>query len=291
MNKSVMYKLILSLVLVFNSAHAGLMKPENAQQYRDILIVGGNRSSYYMLKDESLVYKVKGPQRIKIYSRAALTRNGSKSNDFEFEIQLNGNQPLLVHHQQKVSKAVKSPEHPNHYYTISAKDFINIPAGVNEITLRPKKKSNPVLVRVLEDAGGVRGKRQRIDALSEQSPVKLISSGKSISYYPLRKDHPLYVTLEGPANLEITTRLGFEPQMGREEDYRLQILDNGHIIGTYYFSTSRSQETSVAGQNGVSSGKWRSCDIKLSKGIHEIKLKLLDEERQVFVKLTQISED
>ncbi|NQV49054.1 MAG: hypothetical protein HQ507_01050, partial [Candidatus Marinimicrobia bacterium] len=94
MNKSLINKLVLSIVLISNTLHAGVIKPEQAQQHRDILVVSGNRSSYYMLKDESLVYKVKGPQRIKIYSRAALTRNGSKSNDFEFEIQLNGNQPL-----------------------------------------------------------------------------------------------------------------------------------------------------------------------------------------------------
>ena len=289
MNKSLLNKLVLSFVLISISLHAGVIKPEQAQQHRDILVVSGNRSSYYMLKDESLVYKVKGPQRIKIYSRAALTRNGSKSNDFEFEIQLNGNQPLVAQHQQKVSKGVKSPEHPNHYYSKFAKDFINIPAGVNEVTLRPKKKSNPVLVRVLEDEGGVKGKRKRVDALSEQSPVKLISNGKFISYYPLKKDHPLFVTMEGPANLEIMTRLGFDPQMGREEDYRLQVLDNGKVLGTYYFSTSRSGQTRVEGQDDVVSGRWRSCDIKLGKGMHEIKLKLLDEERQVFVKLTQIS--
>ena len=291
MNKSVMCKYLLSFVLVFNAVYAGVIKPENAQQHRDILVVSGNRSSYYLLKDESLVYKVKGPQRIKIYSRAALTHNGSKSNDFEFEIQLNGNQPLQAHHQQQVSKAVKSPEHPNHFYTKSARDYVNIPAGVNEITLRPKKKSNPVLIRIVEDAGGVKGKRKQVDALSEQSPVRLVSNGKAVSYYPLLKDHPLFVTMEGPANLEITTRLGYDPQMGEEEDYRLQILDNNHVLGTYYFSTSRSEETRVEGQLNLSTGKWRSCDIKLGKGMHEIKLKLLDEGRQVFVKLTQISGD
>ncbi len=284
-----MYKVLLSFVLILSSITAGVIKPEDAKKYRDILVVSGNRSSYYTLKGESLVYKVKGPQRIKIYSRAVLTSKKAKSKSYGYEIQLNGNTPLQVNHQQKLSKGVKAPEHPNHYYTKATQDYISIPAGVNEVILRPKKRSGPVLIRMLEDKQAPKGKKQRIDALSESAPVKLIANNKSLSYYTLFKNHPLYVTLEGPANLEVTSRLGFDPQMGREEDYRLQVLDNGKVKGTYYFSTGRSEETSVKDQNAVVPGKWRSCDVKLGKGMHEIKLRLLDEDRQVFIKLNRIT--
>jgi hypothetical protein len=79
--------------------------------------------------------------------------------------------------------------------------------------------------------------------------------------------------------------------MGREEDYRIQVLDNGKVVGTYYFSTDRSEVTTVDGQNGVVPGAWRSCDVKLGKGMHEIKLRLMDKDRQVFIKLNQIIGD
>lgn len=278
----------LLLTLILASIHAGVIKPENAKKYRDILIVSGNRSSYYTLKDESLVYQVKGPQRIKIYSRAVLSRKSSKSKSYGFEIQLNGNQPLQVEHQQKRSKGVKSPQHPNHYFSKSATDYISIPAGVNEVIIRPKKRSGPVLIRVLEDTKKARGKKKRVDALSEEAPVKLVANNKTLSYYGLRRNHPLFVTLEGPVNLEVVSRLGFSPEMGREEDYRLQVLDNGKVVGTYYFSTDRSEQTIVKDQNGMVPGKWRSCDVKLGKGMHEIKLRLLDENRQAYVKLSRV---
>ncbi|NQV14012.1 hypothetical protein HQ531_01035 [bacterium] len=279
----------IGFLLIFASVNAGVIKPEDAKQYRDILTVSGNRSSYYTLNDASLVYKVKGPQRIKIYSRAVLSAKSSKSKSYGFEIQLNGNQPLQVEHQQKWSRGVKSPQHPNHYFSKSATDFISIPAGVNDVIIRPKKRSGPVLIRVVEDTKGAKGKKKRVDALSEEAPVKLVANNKTLSYYALRKDHPLFVTLEGPVNLEIVSRLGFDPQMGREEDYRLQVLHNGKVVGTYYFSTDRSEETLVQDQSGVVPGKWRSCDVKLGKGIHEIKLRLLDENRQAFVKLSRIN--
>ncbi len=291
MNRSAVYKILLSLVLISSVVVAGVIKPEDAKKYRDILNVSGNRSSYYKLNDEALVYKIKGPQRIKIYSRAILSRKSSKSKSYGFEIQLNGNMPLQVNHQQKRTSKVKSPQHPNHYYTKSAIDYINVPAGINEVILRPKKTSTPVLVRVLEDKKPPIGKKKRVEPLSEEAPVKLISNGKALSYYSLRRDHPLFVTMEGPLNLEITSRLGFDPQMGREEDYRLQVLDNGKVVGTYYFSSDRSEETEVAGQNNVVPGRWRSCDVKLGKGMHEIKLRLLDKDRQIFVKLNQIIGD
>ena len=289
-NKMAYMKILLSL-LIFGSVSAGVIKPQDAKKQRDILIVSGNRSSYYTLEGQPLVYKVKGPQRIKIYSRAVLSSKKDKSKSFGFEIQLNGNQPLQVNHQQKYSKGVKSPQHPNHYFSKSAIDYISVPAGVNEVSIRPKKRGERIVIRVLEDHNAPKGKKKRVDALSEESPIKLISNGKHLSYYAMSKDHPLFVTMEGPVNLEITSRLGFSPQMGREEEYRIQVLDNGKIVGTYYFSTDRSEVTTVDGQNGVVPGSWRSCDVKLGKGMHEIKLRLMDENRQVYIKLNQIIGD
>ena len=288
MNPILMFKKLAILLLILSTSFAGVIKPADAKKHRDILVVSGNRSSYYTLDDESLVYKVNGPQRIKIYSRAVLNTRKGKSKAFGFEVQLNGNQPLQVNHQQKYSKGVKSPQHPNHYFSKASTDYISIPAGVNEVIIRPKKRSDPILIRVLEDAQAPRGKKKRVDALSEEAPIKLISKGKRLSYYAMRKDHPLFVTLEGPVNLEITSRLGFDAQMGREEDYRLQILDNGKVVGTYYFTSDRSEVTTVDGQKDVVPGSWRSCDVKLGEGMHEIKLRILDEDRQVFIKLNQV---
>jgi hypothetical protein len=283
-----MFKKLIILTLILSSTFAGVIKPQDAKKNRDILIVSGNRSSYYSLDGESLVYKVKGPQRIKIYSRAVLSSKRKKSKLFGFEVQLNGNQPLQVNHQQRYSKGVKSPQHPNHYFSKSAIDYISVPAGVNQVTIRPKKRGERVVLRVLEDNQAPRGKKKRIDALSEEAPIKLISNDKHLSYYAMTKDHPLFVTLEGPVNLEVTSRLGFTPEMGREEDYRIQVLDNGKVVGTYYFSTDRSEVTTVEGQNEVVPGRWRSCDIKLGKGMHEIKLRIMDKDRQVFIKLNRI---
>ena len=289
-SKMTYVKIILSLLMI-GSAVAGVIKPQDAKKQRDILIVSGNRSSYYTLDGQSLVYKVKGPQRIKIYSRAVLSSKKGKSKSFGFEIQLNGNQPLQVNHQQKYSKGVKSPQHPNHYFSKSAIDYISVPPGVNEVTIRPKKRGERIVVRVLEDSNAPKGKKKRVDALSEEEPIKLISKGKRLSYYAMTKAHPLFVTMEGPVNLEITSRLGFGPQMGREEDYRIQVLDNGKVVGTYYFSSDRSEVTTVENHNELVPGGWRSCDVKLGKGMHEIKLRLMDEDRQVFIKLNQIIGD
>lgn len=279
------------MLLILSSTFAGVIKPQDGKKFRDILVVSGNRSSYYTLDKTPLVYEVKGPQRLKIYSRTVLSSRKSKSQSFGFEVQLNGNQPLKVNHKQKYSRGVKSPQHPNHYFSKAAIDYINVPAGVNQVTIIPKKKGKRVVVRVLEDRKAPKGKKRRVDALSEEAPIKLVSKGKSVSYYALAKERPLFVTLEGPVNLEITSRLGFGPEMGREEDYRIQVLDNGKVKGTYYFTTNRSEVTSVQGQKDIVPGSWRSCDVKLGKGMHEIKLRLMDKDRQVYVKLNRILGD
>jgi hypothetical protein len=50
----------------------------------------------------------------------------------------------------------------------------------------------------------------------------------------------------------------------------------------------RSEETEVIGHSDMVPGKWRSCDVKLGKGMHEIKLRLLDDQRTVYLKLNEI---
>jgi len=286
-----MFKKLIILALFTSSLFAGVIKPQEGKAFRDILIVSGNRSSYYTLDKEALVYDVKGPQRIKVYSRAVLNKKRSKSQSFGFQVQLNGDDPLKVAHKQKYSKGVKSPQHPNHYFTRAAIDYINVPAGVNRVTIRPAEKGGPVLIRVLEDNKAPQGKKKRVEAKTEEEPIKLISNGKRLSYYSLTREQPLFVTLKGPVNLEITSRLGFEPQMGREGEYRIQVLDNGKVVGTYYFSTVRSEITTVEGHKDIVPGSWRSCDVKLGKGMHEVKLRLMDGDRQVFVKLNEIVGD
>jgi len=280
---------LMLLVLMTNLSFARVIKPNDAQDRQDILVVSGKRSSYYTLKDRSLVYAVKGPERLKIYSRAVMFKKTGGTQSYGFEFQINGTQPLQVNHKQSRSKGVKSPQHPNHYFTKPAKDYINIPAGVNELIIRPQKHTDPILLRVLKDRQTPRGRKRRVDALSEEAPVILILNSRRLSYYALREAQPLFVNLEGPANLEITSRLAFDPQMGLEEDYRLQILDNGKLVGTYYFTTNRSDQTTVESQQSVVPGKWRSCTVQLAdQGLHEVKLRLLDEDRQVFIKLKQI---
>lgn len=286
-----MFKKILVLALILSSAFGAVIKPQDGKKLRDILVVSGNRSSYYTVNKKELVYDVKGPQRIKIYSRAVLSSKRSKSQPYGFEVQLNGEDPLKVNHKQKISRGVKSPQHPNHYFSRAAIDYINVPAGVNKVIIRPKKGSVPVMVRVLEDKKAPKGKKKRVEALSAEEPIKLVSKGKSLSYYALSKDHPLFVTMEGPVNLEITSRLGFGPQMGREESYRIQVQDNGKIVGTYYFLTERSEITTVDGHKEIVPGSWRSCDVKLGKGMHEIKLRLMDKDKQAFIKLNQVLGD
>ena len=100
---------------------------------------------------------------------------------------------------------------------------------------------------------------------------------------------PLQVAVKGPKILRVTSRLLFENWMGDEEAYRLQLKEGKDIFGTYYFSTDRSDKSSLKSNDEIVPGKWRTCEIKLSEGDHIITVKVLEKDKTVLLRFLEFN--
>ncbi|PIZ61613.1 MAG: hypothetical protein COY19_12150, partial [Candidatus Marinimicrobia bacterium CG_4_10_14_0_2_um_filter_48_9] len=171
----------------------------------------------------------------------------------------------------------------------AAKDFFTVPEGQHTIKLVPNPEGEPVIIRVLEDLTSSAGKKLRLVPLVKQDPVKIRVAGSALSYYELTPGEDLQLSVNGAGTLETVSRLGFENWMGSEQDYRIQVWDGGKLLGTYYFTSDRSDQSEIDGHKELVPGKWRSCRISLPAGNHKLKIRLLDKERQAFVRFALIT--
>ncbi len=283
-----MLKRTVILAALVSLVSADLLKPANGSKQKEILTISENRRVYYDLESDPLTYLINGPVRLKIYSRSVYARKTSESQRYNFTVRIDEGNPINIQHTQRITTSVKSSMHPNHYYSRSAIDYLNIPAGPHEVHFYRDKKSKPTLIRVLEIDLKPEGSKKRLEPLEKATPVSVQANGKSLRYFELSNDNPLYVQVDGPTNFEVITRLAFQTWMGREQDYRLQVWDNGKLAGTFYFSGERSEVSTVAGRDDLVPGKWRSCYIPITKGQHKLKIKLLDNDRSVYVRMNRI---
>lgn len=281
--------LVMALMATLVSA-ADLLKPSNGQNSKEILTIQGTRRVYYQIEKKPLVYEITGPTRIKIYSRTAESKRTKDYIPFSFQVQIDEQVPVQMQHKQKLTNKVKSGNRPDYYYSRSAVDYLNIPAGKHLVNISRERRGQPVLLRVLDYDPKPSGSRKQLTPLEKAKPVKITAGDKNLKYYELSTAEPLYVNLDGPTNLELITRLAFETWMGREQDYRIQVWDSGKLLGTYYITGERSEVSTIEDQAELVPGKWRSIYVPLGKGSHEIKIRILDDDRRVFVKMNRIQE-
>ena len=89
---------------------------------------------------------------------------------------------------------------------------------------------------------------------------------KTRLWYPLKKDKQLQYEINGPASVKIYTRVEFD-NGNPKDDYYMRIREDGYDLGTYYFNTEKSEQSSVS-KTGNTVGKWRSVWLNIPKGKH-----------------------
>lgn len=280
MNQTVYFKnliFILSLLVFVTSLDATLLKPSENGEKKEILIINKKRRVYYPIQGDGISYIVKGPTRLEFISRFPVLKNKKKSHSFEYSIVLNQNDTIQVNHRYKVQKSIKSVQHPIHKYTYSGNYFINIPDGNHHIQLIASASSKyPVLSRVLsKDFERTKGNIKDISPMVHQSVIPLEIQGKSKEYYACTKEIPLQIESKGPKTIKMFSRLVFDSQMGTEASYRLKVKNGTKVIGTYYFNTEKSSETTIPNHPDWVPGKWRSCEFPVPKGRQIYTIELL----------------
>ncbi len=288
MSRNPFYKLVqitlIGLLVLLNAAEGKVLSPKETDQ-KEILTINGKRRSYYQLHGNSLTYEIKGPKRIKIIARRAVPKRDEQEKTFGYQLQLDSLSAVSVEHSAFKSKGVTSSQHPGHAYTKSGHYYVNIPDGNNLVTINPmKKRSKPVLIRVVENKTDKPKNLGTFIQPDSSVTHHITQQGKRVRYTPLAFGNSFQISGKDFSQILIYSRLAFQNWMNGVDTYRLKISKGQELIGTYFFSTERSEISEVEEDKTVIPAKWRSCEILVESDDSPYTIELLDEGKLVYVR-------
>lgn len=103
--------------------------------------------------------------------------------------------------------------------------------------------------------------------------VTLIYQEKEHSYYRMNSEKPVKLSVVGPTELKVITRLEFNRRMKGKHSYQIQINEDDQLIQTRQYRTYKSDVASYHEVSSLSPGRSRSFLISVPKGKHVYTLK------------------
>ena len=276
--------IITLLAILLSSGIAKTVTPEQKDK-KEILIIGEKRRTYYQLHRDELVYNIKGPLRLRVIARRAVPRRDNKLQPFGYSMILDKEDELTVKHEQKRSKGVTSPQHPGHGYTHSGKYYLNIPSGLHTLVLRPlTKRSSPVLIRLLTDRFEKKVEGRLLIPDDETTLKHLQVEEKKYRYYQLIPGNKIAVSIEEAKEIVVLSRLAFEDGMPSEENYRLRIRKDEKLLGTYFFTSEKSDVSTIVEDKDIVPGKRRTAEVEVDGSASTVTVELLDKGKRVYIR-------
>ena len=276
--------ILILLPLLFSAGWTKTVSPAQKDK-KEILIIGEKRRTYYQLHRDELVYEIQGPQRLRIIARRAVPRRDNKLQLFGYSMILDEEDELTVKHEQKRSKGVTSPQHPGHGYTHSGKYYLNIPSGLHTLVIRPlTKRSSPVLIRLLTERFEKKVEGRLLIPDDEITLKHLQVEEKKYRYYQLIPGNKIAVSIEEAKEIVVLSRLAFEDGMPSEENYRLRIRKDGKLLGTYFFTSEKSDVSTIVEDKDIVPGKRRTAEVEVNGTASTLTVELLDKGKRVYIR-------
>ena len=265
------------LLAVVASAAAG-SRPIRPTGYREAItltIEGEHRSYWSFDLSAPLEFEVRGPGRVKLITRLALGpadtagaygiavhRNGEEISRQEFEIlpAIGAGGGAAAQWGRHRNLAFDVPAGPQRYRVVVEGSAGLLVAG------RP---------RFLPPARSRR--RVSITPAKYDRVLTLVRDEKEITYYRVTPDSPIELTLVGPTDLQVTTRLEFDRNMkGASHCYAVDVCEKGTSLARASFEVDRSQVCDYPGHPEIVPGVVKTFRVRLDEGPHEIEIRLGD---------------
>ncbi len=96
--------------------------------------------------------------------------------------------------------------------------------------------------------------------------VNVVVNGNEKSYYLLTKTNTLKINVDGPAKLEVLTRLSLPQKHSATEKYSVKITEGGDVVKLYSTSTEKSEATYK--NINLVPGKSRKFTLEVPEGTH-----------------------
>ena len=261
--------LLLYLATLNAKVHAPIGSEENIK-----LTIHGKELTYYEL-DNGLIYDDIGKQydigdsiQVSIYSRTIMASPDKKNKKYGFRVTINDNESLQLKYKKEGSD-VTSLERPGWSYSKSGIWYFYLPIKENgyKIKIEPLDKKPIIYLRLTSNKIKTNGNfTQVIKTVNQQNRIDIVTNEKKRKYYMLTGENQQLFEIQGPAKVRVFSRMKFDNNR-LIDNYYIFVREDGIDLGTYYFQTEKSTESSVLDSKEIIS-KWRSLWLTIPEGKH-----------------------
>ncbi|MFH1011235.1 MAG: hypothetical protein V1784_08375 [bacterium] len=245
-----------------------------------------NRTYYLLRKDCEIEVRLTGPTKLRVISRAEIP-SSKKQSRYTYLVRRDDGKPVEFSRRGKVSAEARPARNGSTKLSAGEKHVLNVPAGSHSYTFRlPEKSSDRLFLRFHQLEGDL-GAPTQVVAMTPQlwtKSVDLVVREETTTYYRLGEENEIALRLIGPAKLKVLARLEFHPDMQGQQDFRLQVLEDGLIKATYPLSTTESDVCQYLETSTLVPAKAEIFYLDIPQGEHDYRFVLLDGNHTVLLK-------
>ena len=234
-----------------SGTNSGYKKPINFQKRVTTIISGKTRHYYSLNIKKSSIINLRGPGILKVLTRGRFVPKQGKTINYEILYSIDGEKQKNVvmedvYRSKNATYLKGSLGVPG-----QLKPFeIKLGRGSHTIEFKLKNNKIPVAARYKF----IKTKKQKrewiaFNPINTNSLVDLITREKIVKYYRFSYDNPLKVTVNGPTELLVLTRIENHYKMKGRIHYRIQVREKENVINTYQLSSIRSDITVYKNEN------------------------------------------
>lgn len=239
------------------------------------VVVGGEHRNYFRVSTSApLTLEVEGPSRLRIYSRIEIPKESKQIVSYHLRLKEGS---TLVDWQDTETSVADDASLAGSALAISKsrRMDVDVAAGVRRLSLSLEGAPS-ALVRIQQAAPSGKDKTVSLTPVDASRSVSVRENQKTIQYYGVLPGKPVKFRVVGPTNLDLITRLDFDPTMNGEQVYRLGVSEKGTRLKEVEFKTTRSSTAVFKGQKKkLVPSKYDRLQVPLGSGSHEITVDIL----------------
>jgi len=249
-----------------------VIRPEN--QKGEVLSIQGRERTYYQLgKSKEIEITLEGPGKLKVLSRLNFPPNVTGVQKYTLEIKEGGK--VVKSYSTTTEKSGALSRDQKFVPGKSRKFTLNVPRGAHSYGFYLKEASLPgVSLKFLYDSYGDSGKLASLTPVSYFRVTSASIKEKPISYFVATTEVAVRLRVIGPTKLRIVSRLNYDARMKGEQKYAILASENGRLILTKPFLTSKSLGVEYKDWKEVVPGKSRTSYLPVPAGEHIYAFKL-----------------
>lgn len=252
------------------------------------VLVSGKLREYYLLDEGGRIdVQVKGPSRLKVLSRVVLPANVDSVEYSYLALRKKSRKALTFDHSSRVTDKVGFAGEMEGAVGLSRSKIIDVPRGEQAYTFYlPKDAKYKVLLRfAVETNAFTRGTSvvpMTPNVFSKE--IDLVAREEAATYYRIGTGYDVTLELIGPATLKVLSRIEFDQNMNGKQKWKVRVLEDGKVKGTYSLSGRRSQVTTYRELSSLVPSKAEVFYVEVPKGKHRYEFVLPDNHRTVLMK-------